>query len=106
MVYRETDIEMTETDRLTPTHLPVSRGNDSTRSLEPLRINSAFIDDRSSTISSPEMRPESYRAPSLAPLLPVYTEEGTSPVVEPPPSFSPPAYRSVAALPPYSAWKK
>ena len=74
------------------------------RSLEPIRITSAFIDDRSSAISSPEIRPESYRATSPVPLLPQNTENGSSPLAAPPPSFNPPAYRSVAAPPPYPAW--
>lgn len=104
MVYRETDIELGEADRLTPMHPSVSRGNDSNRSLEPIRITS-FIDDRSSAISSPEIRPESYRALSPAPLLPKDTEEGSFPLAEPPPSFNPPAYRPVSPLPPYSAWR-
>jgi hypothetical protein len=102
MVYRETDIEMTETDRLTTTYLSVSRGNDS---LEPIRITSAYVDDGSSAISSPEIRPESYRATSPAPLLPKVTEEGSSPLAAPPPSFNPPAYRSVVPPPPYPAWR-
>jgi len=99
MVYRETDVELAETDRLTPTYLSVSRANDSNRSLEPIRVTSAFLDDRSSAISSPELRPESYRAASPAPLLP------SSPLTAPPPSFNPPAYRSVAELPPYPTWR-
>lgn len=105
MVYKETDIELAETDRLTPTYLSVSRGNDSNRSLEPIRITSAFIDDRNSTISSPDIRPESYRATSPAPLLPKNAEEGNSPLLAPPPSFNPPEYRSVAALSPYPTWR-
>src|SRR5438046_1827404 len=99
MVYRERDIKLSETDRLTPTHLSIPPANDSKQSLEPIRVTSAFIDDRSSALSSPGIRPESYRAASPAPLLP------SSPLTAPPPSFNPPAYRSVAELPPYSTWR-
>ena len=104
MAYRETDVEMAETDRLTLTNPSISHGDHSNRSLEPIRT-SAFLDDGSSAISSPQMRPESYRATSPAPLLPENMEDGSSHLAAPPPSFNPPSYRSVAALPPYSAWR-
>jgi hypothetical protein len=101
MAYRETDVEMAETDRLTLMSPSISHEDYSNRHLEPIGT-SAFIDDGSSAISSPQLRPESYRATSPAPLLPESMQDGSSHLAAPPPSFNPPSYRSATALPPYS----
>ena len=109
MVFSQPKRESNETHTLTLPYYMQSRREEPTPSVASIRVTSAFIDDNRSSVAmtSPSLPPESFRSPSPAPLLqkaPLGPEDAPL-IAEPPPSFNPPAYRSVPDITSYPSWR-